>query len=132
MDTSPQYIRMCDCEEIQGRKPQGMINSVKHWWKGIYQYEIDSCGEVRYWDKGLKVWLPRQDQLQAMAEQEMGQQGTPFFWLTVLRDFAEQVVELPGHYRPASMEQLWLSAVMSWLHQKRWDGKTWTEEGWEE
>ena len=63
-----------------------------------------------------------QDQLQEMMENEIGRIGMPFFWLTMLRDFCEEI-----GYPFTSMEQLWLAFVMKELYQKKWTGEDWIQ-----
>ena len=90
MDTSKQYIKMCDCPEIQGHwKPsEGDNFSFINEPKIIKDYEIwalekRELSDIEEWNKIIKtmgnhfvdhfieardcfVWLPRQDQIQEM------------------------------------------------------------------
>jgi len=76
MDTSETYIKMCDCEEIQGLwKPAEGDCCVerKYWEIPLYLLEdvrgysfITAVGwhEDDALDQENSIWLPRQDQLQ--------------------------------------------------------------------
>ena len=138
MDTSPEYVRMCDCEEIQGawKVAEGDWCCVR----ADPEFELDEVVVLGYanWDpchtqqseeegirhfKQRRVFLPRQDQLQEMK-------GKPeqVTWLEVGVWF--------GHWCCAryndnggmggwSMEQLWLAYVMHKKHNKHWNGEKW-------
>ena len=105
MDTSKQYIEMCDCSEIQ--------NGRQHEPLDFWQYSPDS----KYVDHWSQVWLPRQDQLQTMVDNDFD----GFVWYvdgcygTGVDEFSVDNKELP------SMEQLWLKFVMGEKYNKFWD-----------
>ena len=125
MDTSKQYIEMCDCPEIQEpKRAAGLVH-------GDYisptqrldQWDIvyDPSKAFRY---GLLecIWLPRQDQLQEMVD------GDDLFMS--ICDFAAFVeiscIRARGDFRLRdfhSMEQLWLAFVMKEKYNKVWNGK---------
>lgn len=69
MDVSSDYIKMCDCEEIQEheKKPLDWSGIQDHYYKGIYHYGILTDGSYTYWTGSHFVWLPRQDQLQLLS-----------------------------------------------------------------
>lgn len=97
MDTSKQYIKMCDCPEIQGQwKPsEGDNFSFINEPKIIKDYEIwalekRELSDIEEWNKIIKtmgnhfvdhfieardcfVWLPRQDKIQAMCREYFAQ-----------------------------------------------------------
>jgi len=116
VDTSKQYVKMCDCPEIQGE-------SVTPPYPNDY-YARRKHGAIRYGYQLLTsdiidndyTWLPRQDQIQEM----MG-------------DFDKMLPMLPQLERLdkacgeqfTSMEQLWLAFYMLEKHKKTWDGQEW-------
>ena len=132
MDTSKQYIEMCDCPEIQGTR-----ELVRGDFFAILKTPInDGSLDVRIvGDRKLRliahrtVWLPRQDQLQEMLVSP----DRKFEVWNQLIGFDEWVFQLPEYQtvakvpRPlqqyASMEQLWLAFVMKEKHNKVWNGK---------
>ena len=135
MDTSEQYIKMCDCPEIQD-------NKVIQWEWGYYFYgkavsrfgddiwEEDlyrqyPCEEDCFYEVlpyGRVIKLPRQDQLQDMIWKN-GITANDMFIATLLR-FYEWFKNTP---RPdvTTIEQLWLCFVMKAKHNKAWDGEKW-------
>jgi hypothetical protein len=132
VDTSEQYIKMCDCPEIQdGWKPKpGDFTS-----EGIVMYlycsplymgvRTDTAEIFRIIKEGEKViWLPRQDQLQEMAypdgKMAIDQLGNVVSWFNhIARSYVWQFGE--------SREQLWLAFVMWEKFSKKWDGEKWTQ-----
>ena len=116
MDTSKEYIKMCDCPEIQEQEPNGKdaVNSFFHRKEMIY---IES----------KTIWLPRQDQIQEMFGWHIIKLFSFFF------DFAhESMVEQIGignepKENPLfkSMEQLWFAFYMLEKHTKIWTGEEW-------
>ena len=122
MDTSETYIKMCEKEEkIQALRPQVMIDSVKHYYKGVYQYEVDSDGEFRFY-RDKFIWLPRQDQLQEML-------GNFDKCQDILHEYLSSRVGCPmSELWPSpifSMEQLWFALVMKEKYNETWDGVNW-------
>ena len=128
MDTSEQYIMMCDCEEVQ----KGHKYNDGDW----YYYENDCVGVYTYHmitpikdqiEKGLGVagriwWLPRQDQLQAMLHESS----------IVANEFLRLEFLYKGGYRCPSwaegyttMEQVWLAFCMAEKYGKIWTGEEW-------
>jgi len=119
MDTSEQYIKMCDCEEIQNVPMP------------IEQIPLQTVIRLA---SGKVVWLPRQDQLQEMITNP-GVIGRLYdFYMFVHEDvyfpkgIANKERGLYGdeacHYFD-SMEQLWLAFVMKEKHAKVWSGSEW-------
>ena len=128
MDTTKEYIKMCDCEEIQnllipadgdfcwpddgGAEYLGYVEfpamtAVVH---------IATGNSKNYWHNWL--WLPRQDDLQKMMDYPA---------IEVLIDKFYYWARREHNISPllTSMEQLWLAYVMSERHRKVWSGKEW-------
>jgi len=130
MDTSKEYIEMCEkAEEIQGNHK---IVS------GDYFNDGEICAEVlevennegyliksiygKYFLPSECVWLPRQDQLQEMINQDY---LTGFIY--DLYEFSKEWLyhDNGNDLRFTSLEQLWLAFVMYEKFNKVWDGKEW-------
>ncbi len=126
MDTSEQYIKMCDYPEIQGPKREGGVVHGDY----IYSPSLGNadifCGNpsYRYGMMG-EIWLPRQSQLQEMVELVVtGQTGYPEVSAAVL----DKLNNYQWHGFFKSMEQLWLAFVMKEKFSKTWDGDKWARE----
>ena len=130
------FIKMCDCPEIQEQKQyksgdiyyeQGyepevlgdFIRMSNHQaTRGGYDYDFY---ELR-WEE--LVWLPRQDDLQAMVEEShILKLSRLVDWLCnedwdggFYNDYAESFT---------SMEQLWLAFVLKERYSKIWNGTGW-------
>ena len=144
MDTSKTYIKMCDCEEIQGLwKPAvadwywnkvGNINCIRidRHPTGRHESKID----IDYNEEPNFIWLPRQDQLQEMVYDT----NLPRMLQTIAdwcddpygfgsRPYPKQVAKLKIWsdfiQSLTSMEQLWLAFVMKEKHNKTWTGEEW-------
>jgi len=130
MDTSKEYIEMCEVAEIQ--KLWEATNG--DWF--VAEYTIWNIGQsvlseskdplatmVQKRQIGMTIsdpmiWLPRQDQLQKMVNENN--------LTALLQDFISWLSKqcnLPMHN--TSMEQLWLAFVMKEKYNKTWDGKEW-------
>ena len=117
MDTSKQYIKMCDCEEVQGE-----------WTIPPYPGDYFEYGVVTVYWTGYKppddfddsIFLPRQDQIQEWMNY--------CFWDVMLEDFIEFY---DGGYVSEigflSMEQFWLAFYMHEKHGKVWNGEEWAK-----
>ena len=123
MDTSEQYIKMCEkAEEItKGHKlVTGDVYYRKEAYCGCFCPACRPSAEV-----GL-VWLPRQDQLQEMV---LSDPEHPEYdnWEWRLKRFKMwHSAKIWGTNHPfASMEQLWLAFVMKEKYGKVWNGKEW-------
>lgn len=143
MDTSETRIKMCKkAEDIQrdwnpkygdyiaGAWFIDQEDNIGDTWRGIvikYDKEtglINTGGDILPY-KDTHFWLPRQDQLQEMVEQEA---STRF-----CHDFAYHFSQFVLHetvavMRCSSMEQLWLAFVMKEKYNKTWDGQDWVKE----
>ncbi|HDZ27964.1 hypothetical protein LCGC14_0399190 [marine sediment metagenome] len=142
MDTSKEYVKMCDkAEEIQNNKwlkLKCFYGGKYPWNEGdmffskdkVYVYNDCSLSEgfidpQAYDRKG--VWLPRQDQLQEMLPKryatihaKIGHFGK---WLRDNDEYLENA--FCGN---ESMEQLWLAFVMKEKYNKIWNGEGWIKE----
>ena len=143
MDTSKEYIKMCDCDEIQGNwKPREWDCIYSEWddfgnrnkiWRilpdriadsGVYGLSPENYKEEK--DRYTKiVFLPLQHQLQEMVKDRWN--GLQIY---KSGDFGEYYLEnreydfkLGG--KLYSMEQLWLAFVMKEKHSKIWSNGVW-------
>jgi len=134
MDTSEQYIKMCEkAKEIQAKW--------QHQDGDFYFTYADDDDDIiggrstlprpdswTDWGKYHHIWLPRQDQLQAMCgdnfrEVLLGRMGDgEWKGLDGFVDFAYE------DCRCESMEQLWLAFVEKEKYGKAWDGEDWVKE----
>ena len=134
MDTSKEYIKMCDCEEIQNLwKPsvgdfqcsdEGLnlyIQQYADW------YKVNE--NLEGWKEGA-IWLPRQDQLQEMLDNENYKNHVHYRFSEFLESkysISAQCafIILMNMFENCSMEQLWLAFVMKEKHNKIWNGERW-------
>ena len=130
MDKTEEYIKQCDCPEMQSDHvyTEGDVFYEKlvkpqpgGYQEGIY-LEYDDftwgshAGDETYPREKL-IWLPRQDQLQEMVESECP--------LALFLKFYRwmDLTDIAGF--DDSMEQLWLAFVMKEKYNKVWDGNEW-------
>ena len=132
MDFSKQYIKMCErAEEIQEiyqnvlKKEDNEVDSILEGWYVYDGKNIILLHNNEFFISDLKdelkkyVWLPRQDQLQAI--------------ITTNKYFRFSLIELFYHFanknvpKFTSMEQLWLAYVMYIKYKKIWNNE---EEKW--
>lgn len=132
MDTSKEYIKMCEkTEEIQ-RERQWQEDQ----WKegdcfttstGIIGFHCEGCA-IEYGQRDDNIWLPRQDQLQEMVHILT---PTDLNYL-VSKDNLFDGDFCGGRWIDAyylkftSLEQLWLAFVMKEKYNKIWNGEIWT------
>ena len=130
MDTSEIYVKMCrGVEEIQKWHELQAGDFYKSGGTGeivllpMEHHIKDFCN---YWCLYLvggddTIWLPRQDQLQAMVTDfSLG------IW-SLMAKFGRWCDEWGGQSRTLySGEQLWLGFVMKEKFNKIWDGQEWT------
>ena len=145
MDTTDQYIKMCEmAEEIQeewkprlgdlmyapsfcrylfGRLENVSVEKDTQWILKPNEIEEINRNELL---ANHCFWLPRQEQLQEMVKEK----SDVYPWTLNRRfwkwshGFYEH--EIAGYYN--SFEKLWLAFVMSQKHGKRWDGEKWIKE----
>ena len=139
MDTSEQYIQMCErAEEIQRYGRSRPVGYYGYWQPGDFYfrkgedevkvYEEIAADEGYYSNNRLDsaIWLPRQDQLQEMGKDK----GQPSDYGLIARMY--QFVFGDGadfnDHQCYSMEQLWLAFVMKELYGKVWSGEEWQSE----
>jgi len=131
MDTSPEYIKQCDCPEIRDSiiKCDTIPNIYAYqpcppYYEGEeIGYEIGDFYELRNLERDNPykiVWLPRQDQIQDMLFAEDLLNGDIGYVVHRLWYF-----ENKGGYNSSSMQQLWLAFYMKEKHNKTWSGKEW-------
>ena len=128
MDTSKEYIAMCDCEEVQGQ-----------WGKKDNEYSISyENNDIWISHEGnftykAEAWLPRQDQIQEMLDigdlKKLLHDYT-FFVCSYCKDqfnleFGKWVVYISQF---ETLEQLWLAYYMHEKHSKRWVDPLWKSE----
>lgn len=150
MDTSKEYIAMCDCPEIQDvwkEPPVSMLPSyvwdheinkvcIMVWLPNTLREKIGTDSNniqiSTEWANDLGVynpanewekttlWLPRQDQLQEMVYKDKGLQTI----CTVIEQFSKSEYGCKFTIN-GTMEQLWLAFVMKELHGKVWEDGKW-------
>ena len=152
MDTTEQNIKMCDCEEIQGQKSTFGVGDFLVFRKQARQPSSAFLARYNVTQEGLEViigdvvlcvakpfpktnqdiWLPRQDQLQAMLIESTKLES----WRLniVFMDWQQNEFTYDEHGSPHwkhgpynSMEQLWLAFCMSEKYGKVWNGTGWVK-----
>lgn len=118
MDTSEQYIKMCEkAGEIQEKATYPL---------GAFYHENDlvicNMGDYYHQTKGSNIpgyiWLPQQDQLQEMLGNVDESYRVFRKWLDT--SWVKKIL--------VSWEQLWLAFVMKEKFGKVWDGEDWIKE----
>ena len=127
----PVYIKMCDCEEIQG----GWVLKLGDYVFDNVQSKVIFFSVCKESDKPVRdtygsryIWLPRQDQLQEMVG-KFPEVFERFADTMGQNDFNYGLEEM-GSYdlweTPCtSMEQLWLAFCMFEKYGKVWSGEEW-------
>jgi len=124
MDCSDQYVRMCQkAEEIQNLwSPQeGDVFADELCHVSIVNPMILDHWRTKEKKKDDYIWLPRQDQLQALV---FSIYEKNCYWM-----FEEcyKHLQLPQPTKLESMEQVWLSFVMKERSGKIWNGENWID-----
>lgn len=122
MDTSEQYIKMCEkAVEIHSVgwkldcRGELFAGPVSH--KIFYGYKEEI--ETNY------TWLPRQEDLQGMVLAHWNTSYT----VRLLHEFMRWVDSSKmGYYENQSMEQLWIGFAQHELHKKTWSDGEWIAE----
>lgn len=134
MDTSSEYIAMCDCDEVQSQwgykegdwvhekkftrnPPSTTLFCLDRDIKDDYFGDNWATFEEQIEDlkKSEAVWLPRQDQLQDML------QPIELHELLDICGEADGIMWEALHEYATSMEQLWLAFYMYEKHGKVWN-----------
>lgn len=128
MDTTETYINMSDCPEVQEQRPELQDGDY------ISLCGVQKCVEARNGKVGVAIfcphldigyhrgdiWLPRQDQVQAMLGIDT---SSPVSFVAEIYTFCKE------NYRYSviftSMEQLWLAFYIHTSHNKVWNGEKW-------
>ena len=121
MDTTKTYIKMCDCPEIQGQKPDMGLVPPTHEDVFLGKYACYWAGDFDWVKQQSRyIWLPTQDQLQGMLE--------PTFKCSKgdIQRFSRYYIEQSPIV--LSMEQLWLAFYMHTQYQKKWSEEEWIGE----
>ena len=136
MDTTKEYIKMCDCPEIQEKGFENGDEKTHSFYVCKVCHTLLSEDDGYYYgnidceDHNGTMWLPRQDQLQDMVkgyisnfQAFMGGVATKKYDenLALIRD--QEEYEYYIHFD--TMEKLWLAFVMEKMYGMRWDGKEW-------
>ena len=123
MDTSETYIKMCDCEEIQGQS-KDKHDRCSFWAKSLITGKHSVWMDLHNPDD---TWLPRQDQIQEMLEKplcfDIRFVHKPNALLYYLAKFQDQHPSI----KYETMEQLWLAFYMYEKHGKVWNGDKWVK-----
>jgi len=128
MDTSKEYIKMCDCEEVQ--RHRNSTDNCKWFKMGDWRVKYHRDKEIilvfgdrlESWRKLPTTWLPRQDQIQEMMGMVSPESwyrsntGWPA-WDENFHGYADVFVD--------TGEKLWLCFFMQEKHGKKWDGEGW-------
>ncbi len=146
MDTSEQYIKMCEkAKELRAiHRPSKLTTTVYRLGEQMFSVEGHNIAEVKdlsNFGGTHYVWLPSQDELQEMV---FGQpSSTQVQGLTIphetewqdtlpkLMMFAYNLntewntVTFSSRVEYNSMEQLWLAFVMKEKYAKVWNGEKW-------
>ena len=129
MDTSEQYIKMCDCPEIQN----GYLYDNGDFFFDTKKKDVGVFHGKLVWLANLdmkenKIWLPRQDQIQKMMKYLSLWELMYGFW-KYIQDL-NYLGTKPDEYLIKnfnSMEQLWLAFYMKEKHNKVWDEDRWVK-----
>lgn len=130
MDNSKEYILQCEkAEEIQHDELKiGDYISQKNFYEPIIiswrkEDEYVGCNDSIGCHCADCIWLPRQDQLQDLIEDNW-KSDYPLYFLAMFIKFWKHYDE-KYITKFSSMEQLWLAFVMKEKYSKQWDGKDW-------
>jgi hypothetical protein len=141
VDTSPEYIKMCEqAEEIQVIAPGPELGDMWAYlrpkegsqWGCIgpivraVEQGYDGDADFSYVDEIERAWLPRQDQLQEMVD------WRPLVGCGIVAAMYHRLYpnnQLDDYYFDfTSLEQIWLAFVMKEKYGKVWNGETWEKE----
>lgn len=123
MDTSPEYIKMCDCKEVQKqyKRQEGDVLYYRNG-KSSHRHRLGEPDHLV--NKSAWIFLPRQDQIQEMIYRLVCD-------YRVLQDFATWCMAQRHKdmklIKDRTLEQLWLMFFMWRTHYKLWD---YNNQGW--
>lgn len=119
IDTSEQYIKMCDNKKIQDSLPKEddfYICFIQH---GKYYIQMQPRKKIiRYPGRYRKIKLPTQGQIKEMIKPR-----SRLYFL--LKDIQVFQVKHTTSIGIETMEQLWLAFYMYEKHSKVWSGEKW-------
>ena len=124
MDTSEKYIKMCEkAEEIQKNHKWEyadffVLVRPQHFERIVFLVWNDN---MIIQENEIIVWLPRQDQLQEMANTKW---PWPMYLFRFYEFIQQEYLYNAEEWKPIadySMEQLWLAFVMKEKFGKTWD-----------
>ena len=125
MDISKEYIQMCEkAIEIQKLWRMDIRHDYFVWKKNYEIPECPSCcyTEHRQYRLDTFIWLPRQDQLQALLELDK----RPAYALDSVVNHLLNSHDIKPYWKQfTSMEQLWLAFVIEKNYKKIWNGEDW-------
>ena len=117
MDTSKEYIGMCR-KAVEIQELWSPISGDVYYSQNVKIISIWTYSYPPHEDYNkIFTWLPRQDQLQDIVDNNLKRLCTGFcLFLKQTGDY---------DYNFTSMEQLWIAFVMHEKYGKKWDGKDW-------
>ncbi len=137
MDLSKEYIRMCE-RATEVEKTWSYLVGDFYYDKGstyvsregrhegavsiVETHTLSDMVEGNFM-RSKTVWMPRQDQLQEMADLRDLRIGKTVKGFVLYNPDGSPS---PGHY--SSLEKLWLVLVMREKYQRKWDGDQWIRE----
>ena len=142
MDTSKEYIKMCENWDLQSDR----VAQVGDYY--VFSIRSGKDGEPFVITKGYSsdpnyyTWLPRQDQLQEIMEKHYEDRTTKLYLHYEFHNFLESkylnisaqnaFILLMNMFEDCSFEQLWLAFVMKEKHNALWTGEEWDRAHWTE
>ena len=127
MDKSEQFIKMCDCPEIQ---QYATWTGGKTLDRGYTPDQRPMCVDTdgKTWIKGygMFLWLPTQSDLQGMVWNS----GSALHPIDMFRCFMGYMHKRQDYFYldGLSPEKCWLMYVMAKKYNKVWDGEKWEAE----
>jgi len=132
MDTSETYIKMSDHPKIQEHSPVKDDSGFHCRENNIFivcgNYYEQHLVDLKKGKSSLKIWLPRQDEIQGMMAGG-GRCGCTVCLVTSLYHFMENNLE--GMFEAGiegQMEQLWLAFYMDEKHKLIWENNKWKKQ----
>ena len=131
MDTSIEYIKQCDCEEIQTQRT-AILDRRKLGGSDPYLF-IDRNGDLFWRKPGGYIWLPFQHQLQEMCATDNDLDHSLDENIDAPAKFvAENERLFLKLYASITLEQIWLMIYMWEKHTALWTGTEWDRAHWTE